>query len=378
MLMAQRRPEQVVTADKMAPGAVLVVDATAMTAFGDHLDASLQRHAQALREAGALMLDCSTEGPAFHAPSWETLHAVLAHHGVQPNRVVYLTNNHAFRGRPDPADGGVVILPQNYFFRSVVNGIVQQLANPARREARMRRLSPISNSQRSARFLCLNHRMRGHRLVVVGRIARLGLLERGHVSVLLDDSPNPAVSLGKALADAREFFPAFENDLAAFANLTDRLPLTIPVDDSANRISSVSVALYEQSWFSLVNETEMTLGSIARFTEKTVKPIAGAHPALVCGNPGTLALLRHYGFETFSPLLDETYDSIHDRQDRLAAVLSEFERLATMPDNEIARLAAELWPVHEANMQHIERTLPGILDAEENAVIAALRAAGAA
>ena len=185
----------------------------------------------ALSQGAALLLDCCTEGPAFHSPSWEAVHENLRKLGLSGNKVVYITNNHSFKGAYEKwakgAGLGVVrVLPHNYFFRSVVNGMRPRIVNTAERKHIVGSIFP-SSRPRQARFLCLNHRLRGHRIVALGRLVRIGAFDSGHVSVLGGDSDRSAVSLEKALSSAREMFPRFAEEIEAFKQLIDRIPIVI-------------------------------------------------------------------------------------------------------------------------------------------------------
>ena len=57
-------------------------------------------------------------------------------------------------------------------------------------------------------------------------------------------------------------------------------------------------------------------------TEKILRPIACGHPFILAGGPGSLAVLRKYGFLTFNPYIDESYDDIQDDQERLTAIIA--------------------------------------------------------
>jgi hypothetical protein len=65
-------------------------------------------------------------------------------------------------------------------------------------------------------------------------------------------------------------------------------------------------------------------------TEKILRPIACGHPFILAAGPGSLSLLRHYGFKTFDPYIDESYDVINDDQDRLHAVISSMEKFKNL------------------------------------------------
>ncbi len=55
-------------------------------------------------------------------------------------------------------------------------------------------------------------------------------------------------------------------------------------------------------------------------TEKTYKPIAHQHPFMVLGMKGTLAHIKDLGFETYSHIFDESYDTTDFFEDRLEIV----------------------------------------------------------
>lgn len=65
-------------------------------------------------------------------------------------------------------------------------------------------------------------------------------------------------------------------------------------------------------------------------TEKTLRPIACGHPFILAAGPGSLALLQKYGFETFSPWIDESYDTIANSEQRMAAIVAEMQRLTSL------------------------------------------------
>ena len=64
-------------------------------------------------------------------------------------------------------------------------------------------------------------------------------------------------------------------------------------------------------------------------TEKTWRPIHTGHPFIISGNPGTLKILREWGFETFPEIFDESYDEYHGKQ-RDKFIVSEVERVCKL------------------------------------------------
>ena len=71
-----------------------------------------------------------------------------------------------------------------------------------------------------------------------------------------------------------------------------------------------------------------------QLTEKILRPIACGQPFMLASTPGSLAYLRQYGFETFSPWVNETYDTIQDPVQRLQAIVQEMRRIADLSADE--------------------------------------------
>lgn len=82
---------------------------------------------------------------------------------------------------------------------------------------------------------------------------------------------------------------------------------------------------YNQTWMTLVVESNTDKRSRPFITEKTCKPLAYRHPFMIVGNPGSLACLRSWGFVTYDNLFDESYDSIPTYQQRLSAIINNLD-----------------------------------------------------
>jgi len=73
-------------------------------------------------------------------------------------------------------------------------------------------------------------------------------------------------------------------------------------------------------------------------TEKTLRPIACGHPFIILNGSGTLNYLRSYGFKTFHPFIDESYDLETDSNKRMSMVLSEMDRINKLSNIEQERI----------------------------------------
>ncbi len=93
---------------------------------------------------------------------------------------------------------------------------------------------------------------------------------------------------------------------------------------------------YNRTKFSIVVETgtdEFEYSSVKTgepwiiHTEKSYKPFAFKHPWVTWGSAGILEFLKTQGFETFSHVIDESYDTITDHARRLDKVVATINEL---------------------------------------------------
>ena len=76
------------------------------------------------------------------------------------------------------------------------------------------------------------------------------------------------------------------------------------------------------------------------------------HPFVLLAYPGTLAELRNIGYKTFSPMIDETYDTIINDDDRFEAVWKEITRLVQQTPEEWIKWQGEIKSIVEYNRDH--------------------------
>jgi hypothetical protein len=103
---------------------------------------------------------------------------------------------------------------------------------------------------------------------------------------------------------------------------------------------------YENYFLEVVAETDIL--STNWITEKTVKNLYIGKPFLLFGGVGSLQKLQSYGFKTFNPWFDESYDTIANLYDRLEAIKCEIDRISTLDVN---KLYQKMIPVLEHNKQ---------------------------
>jgi hypothetical protein len=106
---------------------------------------------------------------------------------------------------------------------------------------------------------------------------------------------------------------------------------------------------YIDTYFSVVTETVFDYPYSFR-TEKIWKPMAMSHPWIAAANQGYYRDLRNLGFQTFGHLIDESFDSIENSQDRIERIALVVEDLCRQ---DLASFLNECYNTCKYNQQHL-------------------------
>jgi hypothetical protein len=123
----------------------------------------------------------------------------------------------------------------------------------------------------------------------------------------------------------------------------------IPPNTADSNASADYVAQdYQQTAIEIVLETLFD-DNRNHLTEKTLRPIACGRPFILTATVGSLKYLQSYGFQTFSGLIDESYDSITDPLLRLQAITAEMCRISSLPAEQKQQLFEKLYEIADYN-----------------------------
>lgn len=114
----------------------------------------------------------------------------------------------------------------------------------------------------------------------------------------------------------------------------------------------VPVSVYNQCAYSIVAETGHK-NYYSFFTEKTAKPIIARRLFVVFSGRNFLHNLKSLGFKTFDNVIDESYDSIYNDQDRWSAAFEQVKKLCEMDQQEVF---AKIAPTVEHNYSLLMNT----------------------
>ena len=107
---------------------------------------------------------------------------------------------------------------------------------------------------------------------------------------------------------------------------------------------------YQSTQIEIVLETLFDDNRL-HLTEKSMRPIACGQPFILAATHGSLDYLKSYGFETFTPWIDETYDTIQNPIQRLNAIAQEIKRISKLNLNEKSSLFTQLQSIAKRNKE---------------------------
>lgn len=106
---------------------------------------------------------------------------------------------------------------------------------------------------------------------------------------------------------------------------------------------------YIDTYFSLVTETVFEYPYSFR-TEKIAKPLAMGHPWICATSRGFYKDMHNLGFQTFGHVIDESFDTIDNHQDRLDRITAIVEDLC---QQDLAKFLEACYNVCKYNQQHL-------------------------
>jgi len=184
----------------------------------------------------------------------------------------------------------------------------------------------IKNNKKD--FLLLTRHWKQHRLFLINRLHRLGL-ENSLVSWEASYYNQKMVDYVKQYDDNIEFFDMLK---------TSR---HVDVDDlvSVWGYGSESKQIYVDTYMSIVTESIFFQDDVnfpsGFISEKIWKPIGHCQPFILAGPSRSLQYLRdRFGFKTFHPYIDETYDMVDDDLQRIKLIENEMEKFANKTKEE--------------------------------------------
>lgn len=334
--------------------------------------------------SSAVVFDAGTEAVKHKPDTTGEMHDVMRNMGASPLRCVYITQDRDFADdyrkycASIAFSPALAVLVHDYW---VWYTFEPYEADGERIFAQRLQAFRSRSTRRERRFLSLNRTARGAKILFLLRLLRDGLWDAGFVS--FGGFQHPDERRGEKPRPTPEqlkgSMPGFEDLVSELAPWLDALDARGRVLfgmarhewkrlEEGNSALAVDLAEYDESWFTVATETEMK-STPTRITEKSLKPLANFHPMLVLGNPGSLQMVRSYGFTTFGNVIDESYDEELDPRRRFDMVYQELTRLCRLDEKEMLALERRAADKLIFNAEWAFTKLPGIYRRERDTAL---------
>jgi len=155
-------------------------------------------------------------------------------------------------------------------------------------------------------------------------------------------------------------YKTLENLIIQGQTLRSKLPLVL--DQSNFRINHALsshrtlLKYFNDSWFSIISETNYLSSQPKFLTEKTFKAISFKHPFILNSTPYSLDFLKDLGYKTFENIIDEQYDKEEDDDKRMMLLINEIKRLCNLSQTELIDFKCKAIPIVEHNFKHFMST----------------------
>ena len=211
------------------------------------------------------------------------------------------------------------------------------------------------------KFLFLNGRTRPHRKYMIEKMRDAGLLEHALWTNLDSSSVYNHTYQTDILTRPSEIrlLPA-EYEVPQFhTGLKQSYQRPFVMNELFNDLWGaiyIQAEPYIDTYFSLVTETVCDYPYSLR-SEKIYKPIAMGHPWIVAANRGFYRDLHRQGFQTYHNVIDESFDTIDNNQDRLDRIAAVVQDLC---QQDLAEFLVAAEQTSKYNQQHMADLGPRI------------------
>lgn len=198
-------------------------------------------------------------------------------------------------------------------------------------------IRPLKNKNHAKIYINLNRFWKPHRLALLFLLESKGLLDKGYNSFSLDENRCQETIIS-TLYDYEN--TGIIEQLKNGMSVIDKLPLSLDISDwigNPNNLDHAIAPYFVKSVLSLVTETFYENKEPRFLSEKIFKPIFVRHPFILLSTPRSLNLLKMIGYQTFHPLVDESYDDENDIGKRMELATSQLERITNFSSIELSQ-----------------------------------------
>ena len=259
-------------------------------------------------------------------PLLERIHLILEKYNIQQESFIYMDSNHAYENME--LDTKINIIQYEYCaldqWRFTKQNPLMMYHGNNKSSRNMKKWLNSKNKIRKKYYLSFNRLPKGHRVKLIVSLNKHNLLEKGYVSFA-----NKITDW-----DWRDMVSEEEK-----TSLEKKMPLVIDNPDLSlvkHSYDVFDIKYFLDSYFQIVTGNNFTdWDDQLIFSEKIWKPITNLQPFIYLDDVGALKKLQEYGFKTFEPFIDESYDKVYDIEKRFSMIENEIIKLCSKSIEEI-------------------------------------------
>jgi len=281
----------------------------------------------------AILCICYIQEGDYHKDFYKDINKFCDDTSISINNVVFLTNNPKIEKTKN-------IFNVNYY----LNHMTVTYQNNSDRYNSIENLN--DDNVRPHYFLSLNRNPKLHRQVLGSLLLKNNLLDKGMISMGYDvdgihkfDNYVPTDFNRKTPIYSEEKIKELDlhRHISEFKNMCPLL-----IDDDVEDLRddhtlgwiNIHPKTYNKAYFSIIAGNSFDTPWLHP-DEKFWKPLGQFHPFIWVGPTGGMQHLKDMGFKSFSPYIDESYDTEEDCEKRMLMIVDEITRLCNMNKEEI-------------------------------------------
>ena len=279
----------------------------------------------------------------LHKPLLERLHFLLDKNKISQKDFIYMDSNH--RLDKLPMDTDINIIQYEYCaldqWRYTKQWSSMMYYGDVMSSKNMKKWLNTKKKLRSKYYLSFNRLPKKHRVDLVVSLDKNNLLDKGYIS------------FANNISDWNWKDMVTESERKS---LEKKMPLVIDrkdLSDAKYSYEKVDIKYYLDSYFQVVTGNNFTdFDDQLIFSEKIWKPITNLQPFIYLDDMGVLKKLQEYGFKTFHPFIDESYDGVLDKEERFNMIEKEINNLCNKSIEEIHEWYWEMEDILKYNYYH--------------------------
>ena len=297
--------------------------------------------------------------------SWNDLHKNFSKQGINPSDVIiFLGQTNALTNFPNL---------KNFDFKFKFNDAVLYssaekakdidgtiINNNLGYDSEFVTIKEIDTFKRSKRFMCLNRGVSYHHRITLGAFLELNnYWDDFHASFLFTNNKKEDINSYLIKTPDDKLNQMLSVSVLSFYDKIGKIEVdTHGVEDKESWDGKFEGGkfykkeAYLDSYINVVTETNF-LDNQLFVTDKVFHPILNYQPFLVFGCYGWLRYLKKYGFKTFHPFIDESYDEIENDGERIKFLFDEIKRLKSKSIDEIHEWYCSIKDILIYNRNHL-------------------------